>query len=107
MKVCGLRLWIRARGTRGSWIALCVRWRGIGVGIVRSWQEAVSYGVPKVYELGYQDGQPVKVTITLIDANHCPGSTMSVASDTFRSDNQVPHRIGSIRSTAHRRCTSG
>ncbi|WVW81880.1 hypothetical protein I302_103878 [Kwoniella bestiolae CBS 10118] len=38
--------------------------------------EAVPYGYPKEYEIGYQDGKPQVVTITLLDANHCPGSTM-------------------------------
>ncbi|KAK4688867.1 hypothetical protein P7C73_g1215, partial [Tremellales sp. Uapishka_1] len=35
-------------------------------------QEAIPYGHPTVFELGYGE----KVTITLLDAGHCPGSTM-------------------------------
>ncbi|WRT63769.1 uncharacterized protein IL334_000694 [Kwoniella shivajii] len=38
--------------------------------------EAVPYGFPKDYEIDYKDGKPQIVTITLLDANHCPGSTM-------------------------------
>ncbi|KAK6905298.1 hypothetical protein I204_05244 [Kwoniella mangroviensis CBS 8886] len=38
--------------------------------------EAVPYGFPKEYKIGYEDGKPQTVTITLLDANHCPGSTM-------------------------------
>jgi hypothetical protein len=40
------------------------------------YQEARPYGVPKEYVLDYCGGKEVKVTITLFDANHCPGSTM-------------------------------
>ncbi|WWC58202.1 uncharacterized protein I303_100738 [Kwoniella dejecticola CBS 10117] len=38
--------------------------------------EAVPYGHPKDFQIGYHDGKPRTVTITLLDANHCPGSTM-------------------------------
>ncbi|WVF66125.1 hypothetical protein IAT40_000864 [Kwoniella sp. CBS 6097] len=38
--------------------------------------EAVPYGYPREYEIGFEDGKPQRVTITLLDANHCPGSTM-------------------------------
>ena len=40
--------------------------------------EAIPYGDPREFELGYENGEPYKVTITLLDANHCPGSTMYV-----------------------------
>ncbi|WVQ76249.1 hypothetical protein IAR50_005914 [Cryptococcus sp. DSM 104548] len=33
-------------------------------------------GVPKQYTIAYANGHPVNITITLLDANHCPGSTM-------------------------------
>lgn len=39
-------------------------------------QETIPYGVPRTYDLGLGPGH--EVTITLIDANHCPGSTMWV-----------------------------
>ncbi|KAE8543178.1 hypothetical protein D1P53_000665 [Cryptococcus gattii VGV] len=38
--------------------------------------EAQPYGQPKVFILGYENDKPQEVTITLLDANHCPGSTM-------------------------------
>ncbi|KAL7418754.1 hypothetical protein Q5752_006437 [Cryptotrichosporon argae] len=38
--------------------------------------EAVPYNCPMQYEVGYENGKPVVVTITVLDANHCPGSTM-------------------------------
>ncbi|OCF36192.1 hypothetical protein I316_02065 [Kwoniella heveanensis BCC8398] len=38
--------------------------------------EAVPYGHPREFEIGYKGGAPQRVTITLLDANHCPGSTM-------------------------------
>lgn len=39
-------------------------------------QETLPYGVPKEYDLGYYNGERCVVNITLLDANHCPGSTM-------------------------------
>ena len=39
-------------------------------------QEAVPYGLPKEYDLGFHDGRHSIVTITLLEANHCPGSAM-------------------------------
>ncbi|KGB77315.1 hypothetical protein CNBG_3153 [Cryptococcus deuterogattii R265] len=38
--------------------------------------EALPYGQPKIFTLGYENDKPQEVTITLLDANHCPGSTM-------------------------------
>ncbi|WVO23495.1 uncharacterized protein IAS62_004850 [Cryptococcus decagattii] len=38
--------------------------------------EALPYGQPKVFTLGYENDKPQEVTIVLLDANHCPGSTM-------------------------------
>ncbi|WWC85879.1 uncharacterized protein L201_000746 [Kwoniella dendrophila CBS 6074] len=38
--------------------------------------EAVPYNYPKEYEIGYENGKLQAVTITLLDANHCPGSTI-------------------------------
>nr|XP_019014566.1 uncharacterized protein I206_00649 [Kwoniella pini CBS 10737]OCF53347.1 hypothetical protein I206_00649 [Kwoniella pini CBS 10737] len=56
--------------------------------------EAVPYGFPKDYEIGYQDGKPQKVKITLLDANHCPGSTMFLVTSPTRA---ILH-TGDIRS---------
>ena len=51
------------------------------------------YGVPKRFELGYDArGEAVEVTITLLDANHCPGSTMS-ATNPWRSGAQLTGRF--------------
>jgi len=41
-------------------------------------QEAVTYGVPREFDLGFEDGKEIKASIVLLDANHCPGSAMYV-----------------------------
>lgn len=47
------------------------------ISAAQTWlQETIPYGVPRTYDLGLGPGH--EVTITLIDANHCPGSTMWV-----------------------------
>ncbi|ODN76108.1 hypothetical protein L202_06041 [Cryptococcus amylolentus CBS 6039] len=38
--------------------------------------QTLPYGVPKEYNIAYDNGSPVYVTVTLLDANHCPGSAM-------------------------------
>ncbi|ODO02074.1 hypothetical protein L198_02805 [Cryptococcus wingfieldii CBS 7118] len=38
--------------------------------------KTLPYGVPKEYIIAYDNGSPVYVTVTLLDANHCPGSAM-------------------------------
>ena len=66
-------------------------------------QEAVPYGVPRRIELGYQDGKPVEVTITLLDANHCPGSTMlaEIRWVSRKADLQVPDHVVEACCTAY------
>ncbi|WVR03518.1 hypothetical protein IAU60_000509 [Kwoniella sp. DSM 27419] len=55
--------------------------------------EAVPYGQSRDYEIGYDEGIPQTVTITLLDANHCPGSTMFLITS---ADKAVLH-TGDIR----------
>ncbi|WWD22472.1 hypothetical protein CI109_106965 [Kwoniella shandongensis] len=55
--------------------------------------EAIPYGHPKEFELGYEHGKPQMVTITLLDANHCPGSAMFLVT----SNNKAVLHTGDVR----------
>ncbi|RXK36735.1 hypothetical protein M231_05970 [Tremella mesenterica] len=56
--------------------------------------ETIPYGDPKYYDLGYDSlGQPITVTITALDANHCPGSAMFL----IKSRDRAVLHTGDIR----------
>lgn len=55
--------------------------------------EALPYGQPKVFTLGYESEKPQEITITLLDANHCPGSTMFL----ITSDKKAVLHTGDVR----------
>ncbi|AFR94060.2 hypothetical protein CNAG_07550 [Cryptococcus neoformans var. grubii H99] len=55
--------------------------------------EALPYGQPKVFTLGYENAKPQEITITLLDANHCPGSTMFL----ITSDKKTVLHTGDVR----------
>ena len=42
----------------------------------RSLQCILEYDEPRLFHTHHPDDQPVTVTVTAIDANHCPGSAM-------------------------------
>lgn len=49
-------------------------------------KETINEGETRDYLLGYEGGREIRVSITLLDANHCPGSSMYAASSNCSAD---------------------
>lgn len=68
-------------------------------------KQTLNYNEPTSFSLGsYPDGRPFEVTITMLDANHCPGSSMFISRAQNETDPQVSDHFPRHGCASHWRC---